>query len=407
MATELKVLHVIAGMDPTLGGVCQAVRTMIVGLAREGAHNEVLTIDAPTAPFLSTEPFPVHALGPSQGPWAYSAQLIPWLQEHLTRFEVIIVHGLWLYHGYAVKKALTRLQRTHPNERSLPRLFVMPHGMLDPYFQRATGRRLKALRNYVYWQLLESHLINEACGILFTCAEECQLAHQAFPRYRPRQECVVGLGVAEPPPYTPAMQTAFAQHCPAVVDTPYLLFLSRIHEKKGVELLIKAYAALWLSHSARPDAPLLPKLVIAGPGLETTYGQQMQQLVAATPQLNHQIVFTGMLDGNRKWGAFYGCEAFVLPSHQENFGIAVVEALACSKPVLISNQVNIWQEIVAAGGGQVAADTLPGTLKLLQIWSAASSEEKTLTSQRARTAFTQTFAIDSAARRLIKTLREN
>jgi hypothetical protein len=73
-----------------------------------------------------------------------------------------------------------------------------------------------------------------------------------------------------------------------------------------------------------------------------------------------------MLSGAAKWGALYGCEAFVLPSHQENFGIAVVEALACGKPVLISDQVNIWREIVEDGAGLVEGDTEEGVEKLLR-----------------------------------------
>ena len=74
----------------------------------------------------------------------------------------------------------------------------------------------------------------------------------------------------------------------------------------------------------------------------------------------------GMLSGAAKWGALYGCEAFVLPSHQENFGIAVVEALACGRPVLISDQVNIWREIVEDGAGIAEADTEEGVEKLLR-----------------------------------------
>jgi hypothetical protein len=73
-----------------------------------------------------------------------------------------------------------------------------------------------------------------------------------------------------------------------------------------------------------------------------------------------------MLSGAAKWGALYGCEAFVLPSHQENFGIAVVEALACGKPVLISDQVNIWREIVEDGAGLVEGDAEEGVEKLLR-----------------------------------------
>ena len=75
-----------------------------------------------------------------------------------------------------------------------------------------------------------------------------------------------------------------------------------------------------------------------------------------------------MLQGDAKWGAFYAAEVFALPSHQENFGVAVAEALACGTPVLISNKVNIWQEIAEDGVGLVEEDDLEGTTRLLERW---------------------------------------
>src|SRR5690606_39791764 len=107
----------------------------------------------------------------------------------------------------------------------------------------------------------------------------------------------------------------------------------------------------------------IPDLVIAGPGLNTLFGSRLKKLAVGS-----SIHFPGMLEGAEKWGAFSGCEAFILPSHQENFGIAVVEAMACGKPVLISNKVNIWQEIITGGGGLVGEDTEESTYLSLKTW---------------------------------------
>jgi glycosyltransferase involved in cell wall biosynthesis len=100
-----------------------------------------------------------------------------------------------------------------------------------------------------------------------------------------------------------------------------------------------------------------------------------------------------MLNGEAKWGALYGCEAFVLPSHQENFGIAVVEALACGRPVLISDQVNIWREIVEGGAGLVAEDTLEGTYTLLASLVEKSSIQKQLLTSQAEKVYQDCFNI--------------
>ena len=112
-----------------------------------------------------------------------------------------------------------------------------------------------------------------------------------------------------------------------------------------------------------------------------------------------------MLSGEAKWGAFYHCDAFVLPSHQENFGIAVVEALACNKPVLISNQVNIWREIQAEGAGLVADNTEEGTKKLLSGWMDKSVSDKSEMGNKARRAFEKLYAIGPAAKHLMDTLQ--
>ncbi len=400
----MKILHAIDGMNPELGGVCQALRLIIPSLTKQGVHSDVVSLDEPTAPFLAADSFAIHALGPGFGPWGYAARLVPWLVENLPRFDGVIVHGLWQYHGYAVRTAMRQLKKMPQGAGKLPKVFIFPQGMLDPYFQRAPERRLKAIRNWAFWKLVEGRVVNEADGMLFTCESERQLARQPFRPYKPQREVVIGMGVEELAPYTPAMRQAFAAACPGLGDSPYLLFLSRIHEKKGVDLLIKAYASLLAAKDLAAGRPL-PKLVIVGPGLDTPYGQKMQQLAAETPELQAAICFPGMLGGDAKWGAFYGCEAFILPSHQENFGIAVVEALVCGKPVLISDQINIWREIDTTGGGIVNKDTESGTLNSLISWQALSPAAKQAAAQRARACYEEYFAIEPVTQRIISAVQ--
>ena len=111
-----------------------------------------------------------------------------------------------------------------------------------------------------------------------------------------------------------------------------------------------------------------------------------------------------MLTGDTKWGAFHSSEAFILPSHQENFGIAVAEALGCGKPVLISNKVNIWREIEADKAGIVANDDLTGTEYLLKTWMQLNDEERMVMSENAIRCFTQRFTVAAMAKSLVKIL---
>ncbi len=392
----MKILRVIGGMDPKGGGPCQGIRNSIPALQTLGVHNEVVCLDAPDYDYLGSDSFLIHAIGPSVGPWSYSKMLIPWLQKHAEDFDLIIVHGLWKFSSFAVYKALKELKgNTTP-------YFVMPHGMLDPYFQKAPERRLKAIRNWLFWKLFESKVISHAAGVLFTCQEELMLARRTFTPYKPVKELNVGYGIQAPPVYHDKMNEAFKLVSKELNGKPYLLFLSRVHKKKGLDLLLAAYK-IWVDLTKENEKL---DLVIAGPGLETDYGKGLLKAVENDSTLKQYVHFTGMLSGDAKWGAFYGAEAFVLPSHQENFGIAIVEALACGKPVLISDKVNIWREIKNEAAGFVENDDFEGAINLLSKWGKLTSIEKKIMKQRAKKTFLKHYSIEPAAKRLLDALRK-
>jgi len=381
----MKVLYVITSMDPAKGGVCEAIRNTIPEMAKIGAHNEVVCLDDPGASFIGKDSFTIHTLGEARGPWSYHEALVPWLTKHLNNYDVIFVHGLWQFHSYAAYKVVKQFKAADGSKA--PKMYVMPHGMLDPYFQRAAGRKLKAIRNWFYWKLIERKVINSADGVLFTCQQELLLARTTFSPYHPAREFNVSFGIQAPPPFKDEMKFAFAGACPQVNGKNYLLFLSRIHEKKGVDLLIRAYLRL------QKEFDSIPALVIAGPGLDTEYGKMIFELAKGSDT----IYFPGMITGNAKWGAFYGSDAFVLSSHQENFGIAVVEALACLKPVLISNQINIWNEIAEERAGLVEDDTDEGTYRLIKNWITMPLNNKRELEFNSGTAYLNRFKSDRAA----------
>ena len=276
--------------------------------------------------------------------------------------------------------------------------------MLDPYFQHAKNRRLKAIRNTIYWHLIEKKLINSADGIFFTCDEELQLAKTTFRGYQPKKTYNIGYGIKLPPEFTKEQKTAFEHLCPAISGKKYFLFLSRIHEKKGIDLLVEAYKTITEKlHKPEIDIPLL---VIVGPGLDSDYGRVIVDKVKSNNKLRQAVFFLGMLEGDAKWGAFYGCEAFVLPSHQENFGIAVAEALACSKPVLISNKVNIWQEIETGKAGIITNDDLEGTISSLSQWLNLSQNEQEQMGRAAFNTYKSHFTAKATSFKFIEVLKK-
>ena len=375
-------------MNPHGGGVCQTIRNFAGPFVQQGHELEVVCLDDPKSDYLAADTLPIHALGRGRGSWNFHPALMPWFRTHLPKFDAVVMNGLWQYPCYALWK-VTRGSHSPP-------YYIFPHGMLDPWFQKLSVRPVKSVRNWIAWKLFQHRVVNQANALLFTCEEEQRLARVPFRPYHPRREAVVGLGLPQPPAYRPEMTAAFAEKCPGLENHAYFLFLGRIHEKKGVDALIKAYAALGQSH----EKSGIPKLVIAGPGLQTDYGQKMRQLAAETCPPD-SVFWPGMLSGDAKWGALYRCEASVLPSHQENFGISVVETLACGRPVMISDQVNIWREIQGAGAALVRPDSVLGTTQLLADWMKLTPAEKSAMAARATPCFESFFSIESATRNLL------
>lgn len=380
----MRLLHIIPSVNPQGGGPMEGVRQRGLRLLEMGHTVEVLTLDDPQARFVRDFPLAVHAMGPSEGRYQYNRKLVPWLQAHARDFDAIVVNGIWQYHSYGAWKALSKMGVPY---------FVFTHGMLDPWFKRTYP--LKHLKKWLYWPWADYRVLRDAKAVLFTSEDERLLARQSFWLYRAR-EAVVSYGTKSPPDNAAVLREQFLLRHPELAGKRVLLFLSRIQEKKGCDLLIEAFAQV---AAQDPDLHLL----MAGPD-QTGWVAELQTLAKARGVAG-RISWPGMLQGDMKWGAFYSAEAFVLPSHQENFGIAVAEALGCGLPVLISDKVNIWREIQNDGAGIVGADTLDGTLQTLKHWLSLSALEKKNMAQRARSSFDERFTVDSMAKSLIDAVR--
>ena len=369
----MRILHLISTISPEAGGPTEAVR-MMVDFAPPHITSEVLTADDPNAPFIDAFPCKVFALGPPTGGYLYSPNIVPWLRANRSRFDGVIVHGLWSYATVATLRAVA----------GHTPYVVFPHGMLDPYFKRAFP--LKHAKKWLSWLFAEYWLLRRARYTLFTTAAERDLAQQSFWLWR-WNPLIAPLGT-EPVSATSTDLEAFFTLCPAIRNTDarsadgtakrFLLFLGRIHPKKGCDLLLEAFTR---TAALAPDL----HLVVAGP--DPANWQPQLAAIAANAGLTNRVHFPGMLKGAAKTGAFAACEAFVLPSHQENFGIAVVEALAAARPVLLSDKINIAPDIAADHSGFMQPDTLEGTIRLLQQWIALTPADRAAMSTRALATF--------------------
>jgi glycosyltransferase involved in cell wall biosynthesis len=384
--SALRILDVIRSLDPASGGPAEGLRQLGAAVRALGHHQEVLTLDGADAPWLQHAPMPVHALGPVAGLYGYSAALKPWLQQHAQEFDAVVLHGLWQYPSYGSWQVL--------RHGSVP-YFVYPHGMLDPWFKRQYP--IKHLKKWLYWPWAEYRVLRDAAAVLFTANEEARLARQSFGLYRAK-EAVVGFGVVLDAVAEQSTPSLFLQTYPALQGQRLFLFMGRLHEKKGCDLLIEAFAKVTSSND-----PL--HLVMAGPD-QTDWRAALEQQ-AQRLGLAQRITWTGMLQGPMKWSALKAAEVFVLPSHQENFGIAVAEALAMGVPTLISKQVNIWPEIVAQGAGLAEANTVAGTTALLQGWLQMPPSAQAHMRQAATSCFQRHFHMHGVATRFLNLVAEN
>jgi glycosyltransferase involved in cell wall biosynthesis len=278
----MRYLHVISSLDPETGGPSEGVLRLTEASLSQGHGVEIATLDPPAAQWSQGLRCPVHELGPARfGAYRYTPRLLPWLRKHATRHDAVVVHGLWQYQGFAVRQALRGSGTPY---------FVFPHGMLDPWFRRAYP--LKHLKKQLYWPWGEYRVLRDARAVLFTCEQERLLARHTFAPYQVK-EAITSFGSPRPPGDPSRQREAFFARWPELAGRRILLFLGRIHPKKGCDLLIEAFARISAQH---PDL----HLVMAGPD-QAGWRDELRQRAASLGLA--RVTWTGMLAGDFKWGA--------------------------------------------------------------------------------------------------------
>ena len=378
--TLMKILHVIPSVNPATGGPAEGLRQLCHVYHSGGHQVDVASLDSPKLIARYNFPARVFALGPGWGVYGYAPRAARWFRESLARYDVVFINCIWQYNTLAAYRALVGTATPYA---------VFTHGMLDPYFQRRFP--LKHIKKLIYWHLFLRKILSGATTVLFTCEEEKILARQSFPGYQVR-ETVVPYGIFGPNWDLIGAGEEFLTHWPVLRGKRLVTSIGRIHPKKGTDILIEAFAATMAND-------LLWHLVIAGPD-QIGFRKSLESL-AARLGIADRITWTGMLTGAMKWGALAASEVFVLPSHQENFGIVVAEAMACSLPVIVSNKVNIWREVERYRAGLVCEDTLDGIKASLSRWQSMSTEETAAVRLSSKQCFDELFNYDVTAQRAL------
>lgn len=342
-----RVLHVLPAVAPRYGGPSTAAIGMCRALRVAGIETLLATTDADgpggrlpvrTGAFVEHDGIPaIFFRRTASESFKYSARLGQWLRSHVAQFDAVHIHAVFSHSSLSAAGAC-RL-------RGVPYI-VRPLGTLDPWSLNHHRLRKQALL-----ALGGRRLLREAARVHYTSDDERRLAEQALPGL-PRG-CVVPLGIDD-------SLFMIGRNRPVDSGSRRLLALCRLHEKKRIDLLISAF------HAVADDASCAEwSLVIAGDGDEV-YVRSLRRLAAEGPARG-RIEFFGWASPAERQVLLAGAALFALPSHQENFGIAVAEALAAGVPAIVSPDVNLAGDIAAEKAGWVSAssrDALAATLRM-------------------------------------------
>lgn len=337
MTGVTRVLHVIPAVAARYGGPSRAVFGMCRALQERRIETTIATTDA-DGPGALTVPLGAPTIfdGVStiffRRQWSerfkYSRPMARWLDRHVKEFDAVHIHAVFSH----VCLAAGRACQMH----GVPYI-VRPLGSLDPW-----SLRHRPLGKQVLLRMAAGRMLQAAAVVHYTTSEEQRLAEAELTL---GPGAVVPLGIDSELLDEGGLEPEGDLEI-GVADTPYILALGRLHEKKGLELLIDGFREA----VAGPGLPGW-RLVIAGDG-EPSYVAQLQARAAG---LRDRVIFSGWLDGRRRVAVLRRASVVAAPSHQENFGLSVVEALACAVPVVVSPQVNLAAEIAEAGAGWVAS----------------------------------------------------
>lgn len=374
----MEIIHVIPTLAATYGGPALAVVEMATWLAGRGHRLAILATDhGGSSVDLSAARDASVDIEICARRFPRTLFRSPDLRAALARrarsADLIVVHSPYLDH--------TRLVYQIAKRSNVPYIF-RPHGAFDPYL-----REQRVWRKRIAGWLYHDAFLRRAGGIHFTAADERTLA-RSYIFDRPAFVVPLGLDLAKLG--TPHASGILRRRWPQLGDEPIILFLGRITEKKGLDILAPAFGA------AR-HALGCGHLVLAGPE-DPEMRKPVRRWLADAGVLDHTI-FTGMLRGEEKLAALHEADVFVLPSYTENFGIAILEALATGTPVVISDKVNIWREIDAAGVGLVTP-LQPNAVAEAILTLLCDPDRRASMSTRARPFVEMTYAWSSIVPRL-------
>ncbi|MCK1735273.1 glycosyltransferase [Bradyrhizobium sp. 138] len=369
----MKIVHVIPSLAPLHGGPTFVAMNLTKALADRGHDVHLVTTDRAGVPDLRwLDNVSVRVVKEKFSPYAYAPGLARELKPLIPASDVVHIHGLYLYPTVLAAKLALR--------HGVPYI-VRPAGALDPYHLSR-----KVLKKAVFDRLVHNRVLRNASAFHFTTEVEMEISQ---PRTYARKSIVVPNGLDVAGIERLSQKGRFRKTLGKAGSKKLVLFLGRINYKKGFEILIPAFATL---RKSIPDV----HLVIAGN--DDGHLSAVRALIEAH-DIAEDCTVTGFLGAPEKFEALADADVFALPSYSENFANALFEALACGTPCVISNRVNSWPEVAAAGAAAVIDTKVEDLVDALgEVLS--SAERRGALSQNARDFTRQNYDWSTIASKL-------
>ena len=370
----MRVLHVIPSVAERSGGPATAIVPMCRALQQHGVDVFLVTtnagIETTNGDVCDYKGVPAKFFPSQLGEsFKYSRPLATWLNSHIHEFGLAHIHAVFNHSSIAA---------AHRSRKAGVPYVVRPLGTLEPW-----SMTQKSVRKRVFWQVAGKAMLRRAAAVHYTTDAE-KLSTESLLGLNHGK--VIGLGVEI---NSDSATGKLSEHFPAFVHEPYALVMSRLHPKKGLDVLIEAFLTL-----VQREKFSHWRLVIAGDGP----AEHVLKLKEMASSNSDRIMFTGWLDGEKKDALLSGASLLVLPSHQENFGMCVMEALSRSVPVLVSPHVNLAEEIVLANAGWIA--TVDKEVLVTRLAEALDDEEERAVRGRAGKQLSMKYSWESAAKNL-------
>ena len=366
MKKKTKILRIINSMNLKFGGPPKAIRDSSINLKENGFEVDILTNDEPGSKYFNHKGIKIINKGPGVGSYGFNLKQFFWLLKNRSKYNFFIVHGLWQFQSFMARLLLRN------------KFIIYAHGSLGLVFKKYFFKKIK---KNLYWMLIEKKNLQSAKALILTSEGEKSVLKNTYVNTDRINKRIINYGSLIPNFNKKKVLKLFYKNFPKLKKKKFLLYLGRIHDGKGCDILINSLHRL-------KKRNLHPILFMAGRN-----NSYKTELIKLTKQLKlyNQIIWSDQILGNLKWGAISASSGMLLASHGDSHPNAIVESLSLGKPVIVTNKVGTYKTINQYNCGYVANDnTQDFSLKLISFLK-LKKNQLTLLNKNSKKCFNENY----------------